>query len=87
MTATSRPLAVVIPPCGAVVPASMNPIPPKPRNLVATRVIAKLVGKTEETVRRWHRSKTYDGPRPFRIGGELMWDADEMRAYIESCRT
>ncbi|ORA62167.1 hypothetical protein [Mycobacteroides franklinii] len=62
-------------------------LPARPRNLVSTKVAAGLVGKTEETLRRWHRGKTYDGPRPFRIGGELRWDADEMRAYVETCRT
>ncbi|SIC32973.1 helix-turn-helix transcriptional regulator [Mycobacteroides abscessus] len=73
----TEPLALVSP---------SSAIPPR-RNLVSTRVAAQLVGKTEETLRRWHRSTTYDGPRPFRIGGELRWDADEIRAYVETCRT
>lgn len=69
-------------------PLSLVPPAAAPqRNLVSTKIAARLAGKTEETLRRWHRSETYDGPRPFRIGGQLLWDANEMRAYVESCRT
>ncbi|MFD6197224.1 hypothetical protein ACFWE3_11020 [Mycobacteriaceae bacterium NPDC060252] len=57
-----------------------------PRNLVATRVAARIAGVNQETLRRWNRDPEYTGPRPFRHGGQLRWDADEMRAYIEESR-
>lgn len=60
---------------------------PARRNLVSTRIAAHIAGVTQETMRRWHRNPEYSGPRPFQHGGQLRWDADELRAYIESCRT
>ena len=58
----------------------------KPRNLVSTRLAARIAKVTPETLRRWHRDPNYAGPRPFRPGGQLRWDADELRAYVESTR-
>lgn len=67
-------------PLTAVAPAS------KRRNLVDTKTAAVIAKVTPETLRRWHRSDTYTGPRPFRPGGQLRWDADELRDYVESTR-
>lgn len=58
----------------------------KPRNLVSTRVAARIAKVAPETLRRWHRDPNYAGPRPFRPGGQLRWDADELCAYVESTR-
>ncbi len=56
------------------------------RNLVTTKAAAVIANVNPETLRRWNRSPNYAGPRPFRPGGQLRWDADELRAYVESTR-
>lgn len=71
----TQPVASIAPPA----------IPPR-RNLVSTKIAARIAGVTQETMRRWHRNPDYSGPRPFRYSGQLRWDADEIRAYIEDSR-
>lgn len=43
-------------------------------------------GRRPETLRKWIRSGNYDGPTPIRINGHIMFDLDEVKAWIESHR-
>lgn len=45
---------------------------------------ATYVGSTVNTLRFWkHRG---EGPQSFKIGGRVVYDTDDLDAYIELCR-
>jgi predicted DNA-binding transcriptional regulator AlpA len=61
---------------------SVIPGPPVAPVLVGAGSVGRLVGLSEQTVRRYH----YEGklPRPLRISGSLRWRTAEIAAWCEA---
>jgi hypothetical protein len=49
--------------------------------------VADLLRRSPESVRRWKwLPPTDDRPRPFKVGGKLLFDQAEVERYLEACR-
>ncbi len=52
----------------------------KTPKLLNVKMVAKLLGRTEKTVRNWNTSGLI--PEPMRIGRSLFWRPDELDAWL-----
>lgn len=55
-------------------------------NLITARETALIIGKADRTVRHWQLHKTKGKPQGVQIGGQWLFNRDEVMAYAAEAR-
>lgn len=56
------------------------------KTLIPSAKVREILGISESTLYRYQRQARMQFPKPFRLNGRLLWDADEVHAFIETLR-
>lgn len=55
-----------------------------PDGLLTTTELATIIRRSESTIRYWRTTGT--GPRSFKVGRRVMYDAEDVRRFIRESR-